>query len=117
MITTSIRQRVRDNINRDDSGIDAKIQDWINDTKRRIEQRYNMDYMKAVSLTTHTNAAPAATLPTRLKAVFLVQYRKTLPSAEEEMSYTAIPVLSEAEVLRVEGFQSAGVIVTGAPLR
>lgn len=115
MITTRIRQRTRDNLNRDDSGIDTKIQDWINDTKRRIEQRSNMDYTRKTATTTHTNAAPAQNLPSRVKDIIVVQYRQTAPAAEVELSWTPIPALSEAEVLRINGFASAGVLVTGAP--
>jgi hypothetical protein len=117
MLTTAIRQRVRDNLNRDDTGIDTKIQDWINDAKLRIEQRHDMDYMRNTDLTlTVTNAAPAATLFTRLKDIIQVQYRKTLPAGELETSWTPIPALSEAEILRINGYDTAGALVTGAPL-
>ena len=118
MITTDIRQRVRDNINRDDSGINTKIESWINDAKRRVEQQLNMDYMRTVDKTlVATNAAPSPTLPARWKAEILVKYRKTLPAGEEEASWTEINKLSEHEVLRVEGFEGSPLaVVTGAPL-
>lgn len=119
MLTTSIRQRCRDNLNRDDSGIDTKIQDWLNDTKRRIEQRVNMDYMRAFTAAmtvTNANQGVAITNASRLKDIISVKYRKTLPAGELETSWTPIPILSEAEVLHIEGFDTAGVVVTGAPL-
>lgn len=114
MITTSIRQRVRDNLNRDDSGIDTKIQDWINDTKRRIEQALNLDYMRKTATTSHTNAAQAAALPARLKSIIDVQYRQT--AATVDLVWFPLRRLSQAEVLRLSGYESDGsTVMTGAP--
>jgi len=115
VLTTSIRQRVRDNLNRDDSGIDAKIQDWVNDTKRRIEQALNLDYMRKTVETSHTNAAPSAALPARMKSLIDVQYRKTVPTVE--LVWTPLKRLSQSEILRLSGYEADGVtLVTGAPL-
>jgi len=113
MLTTSIRQRVRDNLNRNDAGIDTKIQDWINDTKRRIEQRANLDYMRTVAQTTHTNAAPAAALPTRLKSVIQVKARKTLPTANAGLVWQDLPPLGEHEAAVIESFSDATTVITG----
>lgn len=116
MLTTAIRQRVRDNINRDDSGIDTKIQDWINDTKRRIEQRVNADYMRKTTTGDVTSAAPTVALPARLKDIFLVRYRKVLPASEEESAWSDLSALSEAEVLAVESLEGSPLAVrTGPP--
>jgi len=115
VITTSIRQRVRDNLNRDDSGIDTKIQDWINDTKRRIEQRIDMDYMRVQGSLTFAAGAQTATLPARFKHEIDVQIRKTVPVAEREIAWTKFPRVSEAEILRIQSYDTAGVLIREDP--
>lgn len=111
MLSTAIRQRVRDNLNRDDSTINTKIQDWINDIKRRIEQMSNFDYMKASSDLSFAAGAQTAVLPGRWKAEISARIRKTVPVAQRETSWSRdfFRKLSEDETVHLTTYDSAGV--------
>jgi hypothetical protein len=113
--TVEIRQRVRDNLNRDDAGIDVRIQGWINDARRLIERARNFDYMRAAETLTVAAPAQEAPLPARFKGPVAVHYRQTAPAGEVGLSWVPLPRLSESEVLRLEGFETATAPVTGAP--
>lgn len=110
MLSTAIRQRVRDNLNRDDSGINTKIESWINDTKRRVEQILNLDYMKATTDLSFAAGTSTATLPDRWKAEISARIRKTVPVAQRETSWSKsfFRKLGEDEIVKLTTYDSAG---------
>lgn len=105
MTTPEIRQRVRDNLNRDDPGIDAKIQGWINDAKRLLEQARNYDYMRKWADLTVSSASPSAPLPANLKSIITVLIRGSsdqvwfdLPRLSDEQALWLVQYSGAAEV-------------------
>jgi len=91
--TQSIRSRVRQNLNRDDPGIDAKIQGWINDARWFMEQARNYDYMRATSTTTTTTATVA--LPANLKSLIDVWW------GEDGQTWHRLPRLSDVQTREI----------------
>ena len=121
MITTSIQSAVQDNLNRSDSGITTKINNWINEAKRRVERRFNMEYMKANYTYAFVAPVQSVALTTifandvhRFKDIFYASWRQTAGS-NTDLTWTEMPRLSEAEVLVIEGFTSATQVFTGPP--
>lgn len=121
MLTTSIQSAVQDNLNRSDSGITSKINNWINEAKRRVERRFNMEYMKANYTYAFVAPAQSVALTTifssdvhRFKDIFYAAWRQTAGS-NTDLTWTEIPRMSEAEVLDVESYTSASQIYTGPP--
>lgn len=100
MLTTDIRQRVRQNLNRDDVGIDARIQGWVNDAKRVLEDIRNFEYMRAQADLTVSGASPSASLPDRFKSLIEVRYRL---ASDTSGAWLRLPRLSEEEVLNLTG--------------
>lgn len=111
MRTVDIRQRVRDNLNRSDPGIDAKIQSWINDAKRFLEQVRDYDYMRSSTVLTVSGGSPSASLPDNLKSIITVSWRQ--PGVV--LRWLDLPRLSEEEVESILQYDESGNEVTGPP--
>ena len=127
MLTPAIVTQCQINLNRSDTAIGGlspsisittQIQTWLNEAKREIERRCDLDYMSNDATNTVSNATPYVAISTLgdahyFKAPFYVCYRQLTPS--EDLSWTPLNKVTYAEKAAIESYISAGTVYTGAP--